>query len=198
MLTPSPSVIRLLGIDPGSRNTGWAVIDIQGSNYMHIASGTLVLGDGEVAGRLKGIYEGITALALEHQPHEFAIEQAFMNRNADSALKLGQARGAAICAAAMSDLPVAEYAPRSVKQSVVGTGAATKEQVQLMVATLLKLPLESLQADEADAIAVALCHAHYRKLGPLLDATNKVQLRKGSNGKRQRGRSAWRSFQVDS
>lgn len=187
-------MVRVLGIDPGSRNTGWAVIDIKGSQYQYVDSGTLRLGDGDVAGRLKGIFEGITQLATLHQPQEFAIEQAFMNKNADSALKLGQARGAAICAAAMADLPVAEYAPRSVKQSVVGSGAAKKEQVQLMVSTLLKLPLETLQADEADAIAVALCHAHYRQLGPLVDATDKVQLRKGRHGKRARGSSSWRSY----
>lgn len=195
MNASSPVVVRVLGIDPGSRNTGWGVIDVQGAAYCHVASGTLRLGDGELAGRLKGIYQGIAELITIHAPHEFAIEQAFMSRNADSALKLGQARGAAICAAAMADLAVAEYAPRSVKQSVVGTGAATKEQVQHMVESLLKLPLTQLQADEADALAVALCHAHYRKLGPLLDASNKSQLRKGSDGKRQRGRSAWRSYQ---
>lgn len=194
MAFPSANIVRVLGIDPGSRNTGWAVIDLKGNQYIYVASGTFRLGEGEVAGRLKGIYTGITALANEHQPQEFAIEQAFMNKNADSALKLGQARGAAICAAAMAELPVAEYAPRSVKQSVVGNGAAKKEQVQLMVATLLKLSPESLQADEADALAVALCHAHYRQLGPLVDANDKVQLRKGRHGKRSRGWASWRSF----
>lgn len=190
----APTVVRVLGIDPGSRNTGWAVIDLQGSRYSHVASGTLKLGDGDVAGRLKGIFEGISELVTTHQPQEFAIEQAFMSKNADSALKLGQARGATICAAAMADLPVSEYAPRAVKQSVAGSGAANKSQVQQMVSSLLKLSVDSLQADQADAIAVALCHAHYRQLGPLVDATNKAQLRKGSHGKRARGWSAWRSY----
>jgi crossover junction endodeoxyribonuclease RuvC len=195
MAQPSAAkTVRVLGIDPGSRNTGWAVVDLQGNRYSHVASGTLRLGAGDVAGRLKGIFEGISELCVQHQPQEFAIEQAFMSKNADSALKLGQARGAAICAAAMAELPVAEYAPRAVKQSVAGSGAANKTQVQQMVASLLALPLDSLQADQADAIAVALCHAHYRQLGPLVDATQAVQLRKGRSGKQARGWSAWRSY----
>lgn len=188
------STTRVLGIDPGSRLTGWAVIDLQGSQYSYVASGVLRLGDGELAGRLKSIYQGICDLSVMHQPQEFAIEQAFMHKNADSALKLGQARGAAICAAAMQSLPVAEYAPRAVKQSVVGNGGANKQQVAAMVATLLQLQETELQADEADALAVALCHAHYRQLGPLVDAGKSSQLRKGRAGKRSRGWSAWRGY----
>lgn len=183
-----------MGIDPGSRQTGWGVIDLSAGKYTHVASGTLMLGAGELAGRLKKIFVDLDVLLSRYQPAEFAIEQAFMSRNADSALKLGQARGVAICSAAMLDIPVAEYAPRAIKQSVVGNGAASKAQVQAMVSALLTLPLEELQEDQADALAVALCHAHYRKLGPLLDAAGNNQLRKGREGKRTRGRSAWRAL----
>lgn len=183
-----------MGIDPGSRQTGWAVIDLEAGKYQHVASGALMLGSGELAGRLKKIFVGLQSLVARYQPAEFAIEQAFMSRNADSALKLGQARGVAICAAAMTDVPVSEYAPRAVKQSVVGTGAASKTQVQAMVSALLNIPAEALQADQADALAVAMCHAHYRTLGPLLDANGTTQLRKGRTGRRSRGKAAWRAF----
>ena len=183
-----------MGVDPGSRQTGWAVIDVVSGRAQHIASGTLNLGAGELAERLKKIFLELQQLVQQYQPAEFAIEQAFMSRNADSALKLGQARGAAICVAAVSDLPVAEYAPRAVKQSVAGTGAASKQQIQTMVSALLELPLAELQADQADALAVALTHMNYRTLGPLLDSAGKAQLRKGRAGKRTRGRAAWRAF----
>lgn len=183
-----------MGIDPGSRQTGWAVIDLTAGKYVHVASGTLKLGTAELAGRLKKIFVELQLLLGEYQPVEFAIEQAFMSRNADSALKLGHARGVAICSAAMLDIPVSEYAPRAIKQSVVGTGAATKDQVKSMVSALLALPAEELQEDQADALAVAMCHAHYRKLGPLLDGAGTTQLRKGSEGKRTRGRAAWRAL----
>jgi len=149
----------ILGIDPGSRVTGFGLINAVGARCEYITSGCIRTGGGELPDRLKVIFESITTLIEQYVPQEFAIEQVFMGRNADSALKLGQARGAAILAATLQDLPVHEYAPRSVKQAVAGTGAAGKEQVQHMVQRLLKLP-GLPQTDAADALAIALCHAH--------------------------------------
>ena len=161
------STVRVLGIDPGSRATGWGIIDGDGRRSVHVASGVLRLGDGELGPRLRMIFESITALILEHRPTEVAIERVFMARNADSALKLGQARGAAICAALADGLPLAEYAPTEVKLAVVGTGGASKDQIQHMMRILLKLDAPP-QADQADALAVALCHAHSRTLAAVL------------------------------
>lgn len=149
----------ILGIDPGSRITGFGVIKRTGQKIEYVVSGCIRTGDGEMAERLKKIYEGVSELIDTYQPQEFAIEQVFMGKNADSALKLGQARGVAMVAACMKELGVAEYAPRSIKQAVVGKGSATKEQVQHMVQYLLKLPGKP-QADAADALAIAICHAH--------------------------------------
>lgn len=151
--------IRILGIDPGSIITGYGVIDTDGSHSVHVASGPLRVKAETLPERLKLIFEGITAVILEHQPEVVAIEKVFMDKNADSALKLGQARGAAIVAAVMQDKPVAEYTPRHIKQAVVGKGSAAKEQVQHMVKILLNYQ-GKLQADEADALAVALSHGH--------------------------------------
>ncbi|MCA6064416.1 crossover junction endodeoxyribonuclease RuvC [Thalassolituus marinus] len=149
----------ILGIDPGSRLTGFGVIRRVGQKTEYIVSGCIRTGDGSLPDRLRKIYEGVSEIIETYQPQEFAIEQVFMGKNADSALKLGQARGVAILAASLRDLPVAEYAPRSVKQAVVGKGSADKEQVQHMVQHLLKLPGKP-QADAADALAIAICHAH--------------------------------------
>lgn len=157
------NTVRVLGIDPGSRATGWGIIDGDGRHSVHVASGVLKLGDGDLGPRLRLIFEGITRLIVEFRPTEIAIERVFVARNADSALKLGQARGAAICAALADGLPLAEYAPREVKLAVVGTGAASKEQVQHMMRIILKLDAPP-QADQADALAVAICHAHSRTL----------------------------------
>lgn len=158
----------ILGIDPGSRLTGYGVIRLAGSQVTYLGSGCInvvrsLKGETEpsLADKLKVIHDGVVELIQQFQPTEFAIEQVFMARNPDSALKLGQARGAAIVAAAVAGLPVAEYAARLVKQAVVGTGAADKQQVQHMVMALLKLTKKP-QADAADALAVALCHAHMR------------------------------------
>ncbi|MDF1763458.1 MAG: crossover junction endodeoxyribonuclease RuvC [Oleibacter sp.] len=148
----------ILGIDPGSRITGFGIINTVGQRVEYITSGCIRTGKGELPERLKCIHESISELIEIHCPQQFAIEQVFMGRNADSALKLGQARGVAILSATLHDLPVAEYSPRTIKQSVVGTGAADKEQVQHMVQRLLKLP-GLPQADAADALAIALCHA---------------------------------------
>ena len=150
----------ILGIDPGSRKTGYGLIQAQGSKYEYVSSGviripeTLLLPE-----RLKVIFDSVSELIYTHIPQEFAIENVFMAKSAGSALKLGQARGAAIVAAVHQDLPVSEYEARKVKQSVVGTGAADKLQVQHMVKTLLKLP-QTPQEDAADALAVAICHAN--------------------------------------
>lgn len=157
------NTVRVLGIDPGSRATGWGIIDGDGRHSVHVASGVLKLGDGDLGPRLRLIFEGITRLIVEFRPTEIAIERVFVARNADSALKLGQARGAAICAALADGLPLAEYAPREIKLAVVGTGAASKEQIQHMMRIILKLDAPP-QADQADALAVAICHAHSRTL----------------------------------
>lgn len=149
----------ILGIDPGSRITGYGVIRQQGCKFEYLGSGCIrVVGD-ELAARLKQIFDGVSEIILQFQPSSFAIEQVFMAKNPDSALKLGQARGAAIVAATQHQLPVAEYSARQIKQSVVGKGSAEKTQVQHMVTHLLKLPATP-QADAADALAVALCHSH--------------------------------------
>ena len=158
--TGASPVTRILGIDPGSRITGYGVIELDRGSSRYIDSGCIRTDLSQpLAGRLKVIFESVRQLILEYRPNEFAIEQVFMHRNADSALKLGQARGASICAAALAGLPVSEYAPRLGKQAVVGRGGAAKEQVQHMVIVLLKLQ-SRLQPDAADALAIALCHGH--------------------------------------
>lgn len=151
----------ILGIDPGSRFTGYGVIKQEGRTYTYLGSGCIkALSQGEDLGsRLQTIFAGVSEIILQFQPDMFAIEQVFMAKNPDSALKLGQARGAAIVAATNNDLVIAEYSARQVKQAVVGTGAADKSQVQHMVKAILKLP-GTPQADAADALAVALCHAN--------------------------------------
>ena len=149
----------ILGIDPGSRLTGYGVIRQTGRQLTYLGSGCIRTAVDDLPTRLKRIYAGVSEIILQFRPDMFAIEQVFMARNADSALKLGQARGSAIVAAVNNNLPVFEYAARLVKQSVVGTGAAEKTQVQHMVKLLLKLPI-SPQADAADALAIAITHAH--------------------------------------
>lgn len=155
--------MRILGLDPGSQATGFGIIDWVDGNARYVASGAIRTSGAEFPPRLRQIYEGVTALVREYAPREVAIERVFMHRNADSALKLGQARGAALCAAFSVDPQVYEYAPREVKLAVVGSGGAQKEQVQLMVKTLLKLQGE-LGTDAADAIGIALCHAYSREM----------------------------------
>ncbi|OGT88166.1 MAG: crossover junction endodeoxyribonuclease RuvC [Gammaproteobacteria bacterium RIFOXYA12_FULL_61_12] len=159
---------RILGIDPGSRITGYAVIDSDGARSCQVESGCIRLSpEVTVAHRLGDIFRAVTGIIERCRPDEFAIEEVFLSKNASSALKLGQARGAAICAAATQGLPVHEYAARSVKQAVVGNGAAAKEQVQHMVKLLLNLR-EDLSPDQADALAVALAHAHSLSLNDRL------------------------------
>jgi len=153
-------MIRILGIDPGSRVTGYGIIDQDGQQLTYVASGCIRAKGELLSERLGIIFAGVNAIIQEFLPQEMAIEQVFMNKNADSALKLGQARGAAICATVHSKLPVAEYAARAIKQAVVGKGSATKEQVQHMVCVLLSLSKQP-QADAADALGVAVCHSHH-------------------------------------
>ncbi len=155
-------MIRILGIDPGSRITGFGVIDVSGSRVSYVASGCVRTADGSLPERLKTIYEGIFEVVRCYQPLEMAIENVFMQKNAASALKLGQARGAAICAVVTQAIDVHEYSPTQIKQAVVGRGHADKTQVQHMVTALLKLP-ETPQADAADALACALCHSNTRQ-----------------------------------
>lgn len=149
----------ILGIDPGSRITGYGVIRQVGRKLEYLGSGCIRTSVDDLPTRLKLVYAGVSEIIAQFQPDIFAIEQVFMAKNADSALKLGQARGAAIVAAVNVDLPVFEYAARQIKQTVVGTGAAEKSQVQHMVRSLLKLSA-SPQADAADALAVAITHCH--------------------------------------
>lgn len=149
----------ILGIDPGSRKTGFGIIQFEGGRSRYVTSGVIRLPGGELPERLRVIHDSLAELVEAHCPQCLAIEQVFMARGAGSALKLGQARGAAIVACVTRGMPVSEYSARQIKQSVVGTGAADKAQVQHMVKALLRLPAEP-QEDAADALAAALCHAH--------------------------------------
>jgi crossover junction endodeoxyribonuclease RuvC len=155
---PKSASIRVLGIDPGSQCTGFGVVDAVGSRLTYVASGVIRTGQGEFAARLCEIFRSMQSVVAEYRPHEIAIERVFVNRNPDSALKLGQARGAAICGTADANAEVFEYATRQIKQAVVGSGNAEKAQVQLMMKNLLKLE-GPLAADAADALAAAVCHA---------------------------------------
>lgn len=152
-------MVRILGIDPGSLTTGYGIIDVDGNHARHIAHGSIRVNGEGLADKLRFIFEQVTHLAGEYQPAELAIEKVFMNKNADSALKLGQARGAAITACALREMRVFEYTPNQIKQATVGRGHAAKQQVQHMIKVLLCLP-RAPAADAADALAVALCHAH--------------------------------------
>jgi crossover junction endodeoxyribonuclease RuvC len=158
--------VRILGLDPGSRRTGFGVIECRGGELLPIAHGCLNVAAAAPAARLRLIFEGLRSLLSEHGPAEVAVERVFVSRNVDSALKLGQARGAALCAIP-ADVPVFEYAPRAVKLAVVGSGSAEKFQVAQMIRTLLALG-ERPAADAADALAVAVCHAHQRRLQALI------------------------------
>jgi crossover junction endodeoxyribonuclease RuvC len=149
----------ILGIDPGSRVTGYGVINFEAGRTSYLASGCIRVNGESLAEKLGVIFHGVSQLITQFAPDEFAIEEVFMARNPDSALKLGQARGAAIVAACQGKLPVSEYAARKVKQALVGKGSADKAQVQHMVVHLLGLSATP-QADAADALAIALCHAH--------------------------------------
>lgn len=163
---------RILGIDPGSRITGFGIIEAAARGPRYVVSGAIRTEERDFPQRLRCIFAEVSRLIDDYAPDLLAIEQVFVHRNVDSALKLGQARGAAICACVMRGLPVAEYSPREIKQAVVGTGAAGKDQVQFMVRALLSLTGQ-VQADAADALGVALCHSQRDRLDRALD--NKVK-----------------------
>ncbi len=169
--------VRILGIDPGLRVTGFGVIERRGTRLEYVASGCVRVPVGELPQRLKSILDGLGEVIAAHRPEQVAVEKVFVNVNPQSTLLLGQARGAAICAAVARELPVAEYTALQVKQAVVGNGHAGKEQVQHMVRRLLALPADP-SPDAADALACAICHAHGGQgLGAL--ATSGFRVRRG-------------------
>ena len=153
---------RILGIDPGSLITGYGVIDDTTNGIKYVASGCIRMNASYFPDRLKKIFEGVSEIVAQFQPDQMAIEQVFMHKNADSALKLGQARGAAICASQNGGLQVFEYSARQVKQALVGKGNADKQQVKHMVKIILGLQGD-IQIDASDALGVSLCHAHHQQ-----------------------------------
>ena len=156
-------MIRVIGIDPGSRITGYGVVDTDGFRHKYVASGFIQIKADTLGDKLGIIFAEVGKIVTTWKPDSMAIEQVFVKHNVDSALKLGQARGAAICAAVQAELPIGEYTPRAIKKAVVGSGAADKQQIQHMIQRLLGL--DSLpQCDEADALAIAICHAHHVKV----------------------------------
>ncbi len=156
-------VIRIIGIDPGLRRTGWGVVETFGNSLRFVASGTVTSdGDFDLASRLKQLHDGLSGVVHEHRPHEAAVEQTFVNKDAVATLKLGQARGIAMLVPALAGLPVAEYAPNAVKKAVIGVGHGEKKQIHMMVKVLL--PKAEFDTDDAaDAIAIAICHTHHRQ-----------------------------------
>lgn len=178
-------VTRIIGIDPGSLKTGFGIIESDGVRSQYVASGCIKVKGDNLAERLGYIFSSLHEIMQQWQPNEMAIENVFLSKNADSALKLGQARGAAICAGVQQQLAVSEYAPRQIKNAVVGSGSALKEQVQHMMNLLLNIN-KVLQADEADALAVALCHAHHRASKiPVLKTSARAGSRKSTRGRWQ-------------
>ncbi|GGE38938.1 crossover junction endodeoxyribonuclease RuvC [Agaricicola taiwanensis] len=159
--------IRILGIDPGLRRTGWGVIDSAGSRLSYVACGVILSNDKlSLAERLSALYDGIASVIVAHRPDEAAVEETFVNTNPASTLKLGQARGIGLLAPARAGLPVGEYAANLVKKSVVGSGHADKGQIQAMIRVLLPAA-STTSADAADALAVAITHAHHRTVRAL-------------------------------
>lgn len=179
--------MRILGIDPGSKLTGWGIIDVQGSQMRHVASGVVVAGSGPFLGRMVVIGDALDAIVAQHKPDEAAIEAIFHSKNSQSALKLGHARGVALLSVGRGGVLLAEYPPARIKQSVAGHGRATKDQVQAMVQMLLGVS-EPLKEDESDALAAALCHAQVASSDT---ARRLAQLERdiGGRPKRARGRS---------
>ena len=169
----TPAVIRIVGIDPGSRVTGYGIVDSHRNRLAHVASGVVRVHGETLAERLACIFAALGALLVEHEPAEMAVEQVFVHRNVSSALKLGHARGAALLAGVNGGLDVHEYMPNQVKQAVTGRGHADKTQVQHMVRVLLGLA-ESPMEDAADALAVAICHAHVRETGARREAAARL------------------------
>jgi crossover junction endodeoxyribonuclease RuvC len=160
--------MRLLGLDPGLGATGWGVIDFDRGRLSHVADGVVVTDAARsLAQRLVQLADGLETVLATYQPEEAAVEETFVNRNAVSTLRLGQARGIALLVPARAGLPVSEYLPNLVKKTVVGTGHAAKVQVKMMVGTLLP-GARLTSADAADALAVAICHAHHRQSAMIL------------------------------
>lgn len=154
--------IRIIGIDPGLRRTGWGVVETLGNSLRFVASGTVRSDDkAALASRLRQLHDGLAAVLHEYAPHEAAVETTFVNKDAIATLKLGQARGVAMLVPALAGLAVAEYAPNAIKKTVIGVGHGDKKQIHMMVKVLL--PRASFDtADAADALAIAICHAHHR------------------------------------
>jgi len=158
----NPSSIRIIGIDPGLRRTGWGIIESDGVRLSYVASGAVTSeADDDLAVRLRDLYSGLTTVLTTYKPFEAAVEETFVNDNPRATLKLGQARGMALLAPAMKGLSVAEYAPNVIKKTVVGAGHAEKKQIQIMIGFLLP-KAKFASADEADALAIAICHANHR------------------------------------
>ena len=159
---------RILGIDPGSRSTGYGVIDFGDNRLTHVSSGCIAARSDHLGDRLRRIFDALSDIVAEHRPDEMAVETVFMHRNADSALKLGHARAAALLAGLTRDVPLFEYSPNQVKQAVTGRGHAGKEQVQHMVRVLLGVA-KTPPRDASDALAVAICHGHVRETMSRID-----------------------------
>lgn len=153
--------MRIIGLDPGLRHTGWGVVDMDGVHLRYVACGTVhPPGDAAMADRLKHLHDGLAEVIRAHRPDEAAVEETFLNKNPGTTLKLGHARGVVLLVPALLGLAVSEYAAKSVKQAVVGTGSAAKEQIGMMVKTLLP-GAQPDSEDAADALAVAICHSHH-------------------------------------
>jgi crossover junction endodeoxyribonuclease RuvC len=164
----SATAIRILGIDPGLRNMGWGIIEAAGTRLTYVASGSIhSQSTDDLGARLRQLHQGLARVIDTHAPHEAAVEETFVNRDPQSALKLGQARGIALVVPALAGLPVTEYAANLVKKTVTGTGHAEKAQIAMMVKVLLPKcagDLRALPADAADALAIAITHAHHYKM----------------------------------
>jgi crossover junction endodeoxyribonuclease RuvC len=187
MRNTSATPVRILGLDPGLRRTGWGIIESEGARLRWIAHGVIAPADtGDFAVRLLALFEGIEAVIAAHSPDEAAVEETFVNVNPSSTLKLGQARAAAMIAPARAGLPVAEYSAKSIKKSVVGTGNADKAQIAFMIARLLPAS-QGVKADAADALACAIAHAHHRTLSPRTLAVAGHKLDVSAPGPKGRG-----------
>ena len=170
-MTPAPNhSVRILGIDPGLRRTGWGVVESEGNRLVYVACGSVEPRDTlPLAERLLAIHDGLAKVLAEHAPAEAAVEQTFVNKDGAATLKLGQARGIALLVPALAGIPVAEYSPNAVKKTVVGAGHADKTQIQMMLKILLP-KADPKSADAADALAIAITHAHHRVAAQRLKA----------------------------